>query len=106
MAVAIDSPLFNKVAQRIHNSKLPRQLSEDEAAEIAYAWDKLSNGQQEVAARHVKIALRAMGFQVNKVDVQDLLQHHGVQADAGIPWMAFQEVCCKAVLACKHTVAD
>lgn len=92
MAVAIDSPLFNKVAQRIHNSKLPRQLTEDEAAEIAYAWDKLSAGHQEVAARHVKTALRAMGFQVNKADVQDLLQQHGLQPEAGIPWMAFQEV--------------
>lgn len=92
MAVAIDSPLFNKVHQRIHNSKLPRQLSEDEQAEIAYAWDKLSSGQQEVAARHVKIALRAMGFQVSKADVQELLQQHGLQPEAGIPWQAFQEV--------------
>lgn len=94
MAVAIDSPLFNKVHQRIHNSKLPRQLSEDEQAEIAYAWDKLSSGQQEVAARHVKIALRAMGFQVSKADVQELLQQHGLQPEAGIPWQAFQEVSC------------
>lgn len=89
----IDSPLFNKVHQRIHNSKLPRQLSEDEQAEIAYAWDKLSNGQQEVAARHVKIALRSMGFSdVNKAVVQQLLQQHGLQPEAGIPWLAFQEV--------------
>lgn len=90
--MAIDSPLFNRVTQRVHNSKLPRPLSEDEQAEIAYAWDKLSDGQQEVAARHVKIALRAMGFQVNKADVSDLLQQHGLAPDAGIPWPAFQEV--------------
>lgn len=91
-AATIDSPLFNKVHQRIHNSRQPRQLSEDEQAEIAYAWDKLSEGQQEVAARHVKIALRAMGFQVNKADVAELLQQHGLPPDAGIPWLAFQEV--------------
>lgn len=93
MAGVIDSPLFNRVTQRIHNSKLPRPLSEDEQAEIAYAWDKLAGGQQEVAARHVKIALRAMGFQVNKADVADILQQHGLAPDAGIPWPAFQEVC-------------
>lgn len=92
MAAAMDSPLFNKVHQRIHNSKLHRQLTEDEQAEIAYAWDKLSAGQQEVAARHVKTALRAMGFQVNKADIQQLLQQHGLQPDAGIAWLAFQEV--------------
>jgi Ca2+-binding EF-hand superfamily protein len=86
------SPLFLQVQQRIHRSAAPRQLSEDEQAEVAFAWDKLSGGQAEVQARHVKMALRAMGFQVKKTDVAELLQGHGLPPDGGIGWQAFSEV--------------
>lgn len=58
------SPLFLDVQQRLGHgrSHLPRKLSEEETAEVAYAFDKLAAGEQTVGARHVKIALRAMGF--------------------------------------------
>ena len=55
------SPLFLKVQQRQHRIQL-RKVTEDEAAEISYAFEKLAAGQQYVLARHVKLALRAMGF--------------------------------------------
>jgi len=46
----ITSPLFIQVQQKL-GRKLPRQVTEDEQAEIAYAFEKLAGGQRFVLAR-------------------------------------------------------
>lgn len=61
-------------------------------AEIAYAFEKLAAGEGVVAARHVKVALRAMGFPVKKSDVAELLAEHGHEPDAALDWPAFSEL--------------
>lgn len=99
------SPLFLQVQQRIQRSNAPRALSEDEAAEIAFAWDQLSGGHAEVQARHVKMALRAMGFQVRKADVAELLAAHGLPPDGGLVWQAFSEVRAQHRVAMMEVVA-
>jgi hypothetical protein len=74
------SPLFMHVQRKLGRN-LPREVTEDEQAEIAYAFEKLAAGERYVQARHLKVALRAMGFPV--------------------------KVCCSAdsgTQACKHTV--
>jgi hypothetical protein len=86
------SPLFLQVQQRIHRTQRPRHLTQDEQAEVQFAWEKLAAGQPEVQARHVKMALRAMGFQVKKADVAELLQQHGLAPDGALGWQAFSEV--------------
>lgn len=55
------SPLFLHAQHKL-NRNVPRKVTEDEQAEISYAFEKLSGGERFVLARHVKLALRAMGF--------------------------------------------
>jgi hypothetical protein len=57
------SPLFMHVQRKLGRN-LPREVTEDEQAEIAYAFEKLAAGERYVQARHLKVALRAMGFPV------------------------------------------
>lgn len=84
--------------RRQQRSSKHRQLTEDEEAEISFAWDKLAAGQAEVQARHVKMALRAMGFQVKKADMLELLQQHGLHEGQGVSFQAFTEVGCWVLL--------
>ncbi|KAF8068438.1 CETN3 [Scenedesmus sp. PABB004] len=86
------SPLFMRMQQRIARSSLPRKLTEEEQAEIAYAFEKLGGGEATVNAQHVKVALRAMGFPVKKADVAELLRDHGLPGDAPLAWPAFSEL--------------
>ena len=74
------SPLFPHLQKRT----APRRcLSEDDEREVAYAFDRLSEGQNgEVTPRQLKVALRAMGVPVRKADVRTLLRDAGLDANA------------------------
>ncbi|KAF6249419.1 hypothetical protein COO60DRAFT_1706509 [Scenedesmus sp. NREL 46B-D3] len=90
------SPLFMHVQRKLGRN-LPREVTEDEQAEIAYAFEKLAAGERYVQARHLKVALRAMGFPVKKEDVHELLREHGYSEDASLDWQAFNELLCGKV---------
>lgn len=86
------SPLFPHLQQRTRPR--PRKLSDDESGEIAYAFERLSEGQNgEVTPRQLKIALRAMGFPVKKSDVRQLLRDAGLGDCAPLDEAAFREAC-------------
>lgn len=55
------SPLFMNLQQKLSKNQ-PRQVNENELKEISIAFEKLAGDGQFVLARHVKLALRAMGF--------------------------------------------
>jgi len=46
----------------------------------------------KILRRHVKVALRAMGFPVKKSDVQDMIREHGMPEDAEIDWQLFNDL--------------
>jgi len=100
-SMAGGSPLFPNTVGRVSRAPL-RKLSEDEAGEVDYAFDRLSEGQdgevREVTPRQLKIALRAMGFPVKKVDVRELLRDAGLDATAPLDLAAFREVCATKLL--------
>lgn len=79
------SPLFMHVQRKLGRN-LPREVTEDEQAEIAYAFEKLAAGERYVQARHLKVALRAMGFPV-KVCSSDVTCRAGLIAMQA-PWQA------------------
>ncbi|KAI8473963.1 MAG: Centrin-3 [Monoraphidium minutum] len=77
----------------------PRTLSEGEEGEVAYAFDRLAEGQGgEVTPRQLKIALRALGFPVKKADVRALLRDAGLDASAPLGFDAFREACAAKLL--------
>jgi centrin-3 len=92
------SPLFMGMRPRARPP--PRQLTEDQEGEVAYAFDRLSEGQggQEVTPRQLKIALRALGFPVKKADVRGLLRDGGHDAAAPMCFDVFREACAAKLL--------
>ncbi len=94
-------PLFGPLsaAAALRARAPPRKLSDDEAGEIEYAFDRLSEGQgDEVTPRQLKIALRAMGFPLKKADVRELLRNAGLNSAAPLGRAAFHEVCAAQLL--------
>lgn len=90
------SPLFAR--PRGPGRAPPRQLTEDEAGQLAYAFDRLAAGQADAATgeplvtpRQLKLALRALGFAVRKPDVRGLLRDAGLDADAPLGRATFLE---------------
>jgi centrin-3 len=85
--------------QPSHQRSRLRSLSDDMEGEVAYAFDRLSEGQDgEVTPRQLKIALRAMGFPVKKADVRSLLRDAGLDAALPLCFDSFREVCAAKLL--------
>lgn len=83
----------------------PRRLTDDEAGEIHYAFDRLSAGQIDDATgeplatpRQLKLALRALGFPLKKSDVRGLLRDAGLDADAPLARADFFDACAAKLL--------
>ncbi|GBF93442.1 centrin [Raphidocelis subcapitata] len=92
------SPLFQRTP--LPRSRPPRRrLTEGEAGEIAYAFERLAEGQDGfVTPRQLKVALRAMGFPVRKSDVRGLLRDAGLDAAAPLDEASFTELCAAQLL--------
>ena len=101
------SPLF-AAAPRPRRSAAPlprRALSEDEAGEVHFAFERLSAGQLDDATgeplatpRQLKLALRAFGVPAKKADVRGLLRDCGLDADAPLTRGDFFEACAAKLL--------
>ena len=85
------SPLFLHLHGRTQR-QAPRKLTQEEVAEIRYAFEKLAADNATVQAHHLKIALRAMGFPVKKADVHQLMRDHGCSAQDVLDLSMFQEL--------------
>ena len=92
------SPLFQR-SSLLRTRPPRRRLTEAETGEIAYAFERLAEGQDGlVTPRQLKVALRAMGFPVRKSDVRGLLRDAGLDASAPLDEAAFIEICAAQLL--------
>lgn len=88
-----------------HHHRRRTRLTDEEAAEVDHAFDRLSAGQTDEATneplatpRQLKLALRAFGFPVKKADVRSLLRDLGLDADAPLSRAEFLEAAASKLL--------
>ncbi|KAM9820315.1 centrin-3 [Neosynchiropus ocellatus] len=70
-----------------------RELTEEQKLEIREAFDLFdSDKDQEIDYHELKVAMRALGFEVKKVDVLNILKDYDCQGTGKISFQDFSEV--------------
>jgi len=69
-----------------------RKLTQDEEQEVKFAFERLAGSSSTVTARHLKVALRAVGFPVKKGEVRQLLRDNGYPEDGPLAFDSFKDV--------------
>ncbi|KAG2492447.1 hypothetical protein HYH03_009389 [Edaphochlamys debaryana] len=70
-----------------------RELQKDESEGVLFAFETLDAERTGfVSRRQLKVALRALGFNVKKADVADLLARHGEEETEQLDFQTFRKV--------------
>mmetsp|Transcript_7909 Transcript_7909/g.15393 ORF Transcript_7909/g.15393 Transcript_7909/m.15393 type:complete len:171 (-) Transcript_7909:227-739(-) len=85
-------PFNTTIFTRIVNDRTPRrELSQEEQDGIVFAFETLDAERTGyVTPRQLKVALRALGFEVKKADVMELLKKHGEGESDFLDFNAFR----------------
>ncbi|GFR50931.1 hypothetical protein Agub_g13251 [Astrephomene gubernaculifera] len=87
-----NTPAFGGVRRTSVRPKC-RELSKDESEGILFAFETLDAERSGfVSRKQLKVALRALGFDVRKADVLDLLARHGEQNADRLDFQTFREL--------------
>lgn len=76
-----------------NKSGLTIELSEEQRQEIREAFDQCdSDGSGSIDAKELKIALRALGFEISRDEIRELIQKHSSSTEPTIDFSQFTEI--------------